>query len=117
MRSNVIAIIFCIVAACSCASSQPLPAVADDLPSDVRLALRVFDHRVKAAYPVDIGEAGIIAKLREDGFVIGSKGIDGYRTAEINRGNGICRTIWSVRWKAETDNVTELFGVYGHQCP
>lgn len=117
MRYHFITMIFGLTTACSSASSQPLPPIVDKLPADVRVAQKVFDQRVKAAYPVGSAEKIVIAELQKNGFEISPPGPHGYRSADIQRGNAICTTIWSVRWKAEANSITEAFGVFGHRCP
>jgi hypothetical protein len=117
MRYHFITMILGLTTACSSASNQPLPPIADKLPADVRVAEKVFDQRVKAAYPVGSAEKTAIAQLQKSGFEISPPRPEGYRLADIQRGNAICTTIWSVRWKAEAKSITEAFGVFGHRCP
>ena len=117
MRYLFITMIFGLTTACSSASNQPLPPIADKLPVDVRVAQKVFDQRVKAAYPVGSAEKTAIAELQKNGFEISPLGPDGYRSADIHRGSAICTTIWSVRWKAEVNSITEALGMFGHRCP
>lgn len=117
MRYLFITMVFGLTTACSNASNQPLPPIADKLPADVRVAQTIFDQRVKAAYPLGSTENIAIAELQKNGFAISPLGPDGYRSADIQRGNAICTTIWSVRWKAEANSITEAFGVFGYRCP
>lgn len=117
MRYHLVPMLFGLTAACSSASNQPLPQIAAKLPADVRLAEQVFDRRVKAAYPVGSAESTVIAALQKSGFKIGPTGPDGYRSADIQRGDAICTTIWSVRWKADATSITDAFGVFGYRCP
>lgn len=110
-------IALCLVGACSDAGHGPLPPIADKLPSNVRQAEPEFDRRVKAAFPIGIPEGDMILKLQGDGFKISPPGPDGYRSGDIKRGDFICQTIWSVRWRADAGILREVFGVYGHRCP
>lgn len=76
-----------------------------------------FDRRVKAAFPVGVSEQQAVSSLKEAGFKITPAGSDGYASADLKRGNMVCQTIWSVRWKADAGAIREIFGVYGHRCP
>ena len=117
MRYQLVLMLLGLSTACSSASNRPLPPIADKLPADVRDAERVFDQRVRAAYPVGSAESAVISELQNGGFKISPRGPDGYRSADIQRGSAICTTIWSVRWKADAKSITEAFGVFGHRCP
>ncbi|MCJ2182040.1 hypothetical protein MTR62_04885 [Novosphingobium sp. 1949] len=117
MRYHFITMLVGLATACSSASNQPLPPIADRLPADVRVAERAFDQRVKAAYPAGSVEKIAIAELAKNGFEISPTGPDGYRSAYIQRGDAICTTLWSVRWNAKANSITQAFGVFGHRCP
>ena len=117
MRLFILPLALCSLTACSGASQRPLPPIAADLPPDVRQAEKLFDRRVKAAFVVGTPESSMVSALAKDGFEIGSKGADGYRAADLKRGDIICQTIWSVRWRAEAANIEVVSGVYGHRCP
>ena len=117
MRYQFVLMLFGLTTACSNASNQPLPPIADKLPADVHVAEQVFDRRVKAAYPIGSAESTAIAELKKSGFEISPMGPDGYRSADIQRRDAICTTIWSVRWKADAMSITEAFGVFGLRCP
>jgi predicted small lipoprotein YifL len=105
------------LSACGSVAPTSLPPIADKLPSDVRDAEPEFDRRVKAAYPVGSHEENAVAGLRRAGFEVSSRASDGYRSADIKRGDAICQTIWSVRWKAVAGRMSEVFGVDGFRCP
>ena len=108
---------FALLAACSNATFPQLPPIADKLPPDVRDAEPEFDRRVQAAFPVGASEQQTVSSLKETGFQISPAGSDGYASADLKRGNMVCQTIWSVRWKADAGTIREIFGVYGHRCP
>lgn len=117
MRQFAASLLLGVLSACGSAPYRPLPPIASKLPSDVRTAEPEFDRRVKAAFPLGSSEEKTITELRRLGFVVSSRGTDGYRFADIKRGGMICQTIWSVRWKAEAGQLREVFGVYGFRCP
>ncbi|WP_408588136.1 hypothetical protein [Novosphingobium sp.] len=117
MRRLAISLLIGMLSGCSSAGLRQLPSIADNLPSDVRDAEPEFDRRVKAAYPRGSSEENVIADLRRNGFEVSPREPDGYRFADLKRGNLICQTIWSVRWKAEAGMLGEVFGVYGFRCP
>ncbi len=116
MRPFATCITLGITAACSGPANLPLPQIADRLPSDVRAAQVAFDQRVKTSFPLGTPETNVVASLRKSGFEIGPQAGDGYRSANIERGGGVCKTLWSVRWKAKTGLIANMVGVYGLQC-
>ena len=104
-------------AACGDTSWSRLPPIADGLPPDGRGAEMLFDQRVKSAFPLGSRESDVVSALAKDGFAISPPSADGFRTADLKRGDLICQTIWSVRWVAKAGVIREVFGIYGSRCP
>ncbi|NMN89725.1 hypothetical protein [Novosphingobium sp. SG916] len=107
---------FSSLSACGSAAPPSLPSIPDKLPSDVHDAEPEFDRRVNAAYPIDSLEEEAVADLHRAGFEVSSRASDGDRSADSKRADTICQTVWSVRWKADSGRLGELFGVYGARC-
>jgi hypothetical protein len=103
--------------ACSSEARPPIPPLADHLPPDVREGKKAFDQRVKASFPVGSRESDAIAALARQGFKVTAPSTGGLRSADFEKNGGICETIWSVRWHAKDDTISEIFGVYGLRCP
>jgi len=109
-------LLFGLIAACESGSVESLPTIAASLPHDARDAQREFDRRVRSAFPVGTSENAAISALKANGFSVSPVGSDGFRSANIKRGDAICQTIWSARWRADAGELREVIGVYGLQC-
>lgn len=117
LRHGIVILALGFTAACGDIFSSRLPAIADGLPADGRGAEMLFDKRVKSAFPLGSRESDVMSALAGDGFAISPPSADGFRTADLKRGNLICQTIWSVRWTAKAGVIRALFGIYGSRCP
>ena len=91
------------------------PSLGRNLPSSSDEGEKEFDRRAKAKFPVGMREADLIEELRSQGFAINSNSID-CKTATKTRGI-VFRTLWSVRWRAKSGRIEEVWGVCGFIAP
>jgi hypothetical protein len=93
----------------------PTPKIGTNLPGNYREAEKQFDRRVKTQFPVGISETLLIERLRDQGFRIDyNKG--NWKSATITQGM-IIKTLWSVRWRSQGEQVDEIWGIYGAIAP
>ena len=94
-----------------------IPFLGRDLPSSYAEGDKIFDKRVKAAFPRGMPEAELVGELRSQGFsILGPANEVDFHTATIIRGL-IFRHIWSVRWRARAGKIDKVWGVYGVIAP
>jgi hypothetical protein len=74
-----------------------------------------FKQRVQARYPIGSSQKRLLADLKMQGFVANVRPGD-LSSAELRRFIGCGDKVWSVRWRAIGDTITEIFGVYGAVC-
>ena len=93
------------------------PALGRDLPSNYAEGERVFDERVKARFPIGMSEAELIKDLASQGFSVWSDPDKAdLKTATVTRGL-IFRNLWSVRWRVKSEQIEDVWGVYGVIAP
>lgn len=96
--------------------SLRLPDLVAGLPSDVREGERAFDGRVKERFPMGTSEDAVKAELQKQGFDL-LPAYDGVQDATFFRKRVPFTTLWSVRWKANSGRLTDVWGVYGIRGP
>jgi hypothetical protein len=93
------------------------PSLGRDLPSNYAEGRKVFDERVKGAYPIGMSEADLVGDLRSKGYSIEVPANEAdWGCATILRGV-IFQHIWSVRWRARAGKIDDIWGVYGVIAP
>ena len=93
------------------------PALGRNLPSSYEEGNRLFDERVRKAFPIGMDEADLIRKLRKQGFPKPKDpSIDGCKISTVRSGL-ICIHLWSVRWRADAGRIEDIWGVYGVVAP
>ncbi len=96
-------------------SDWSLPPIAQGMDSSFSTGDAQFKARVRARYPVGSSEKRLLADLRAQGFTADVRPGD-LSSADLRRFIGCGDKIWSVRWRATGDRITEVFGVYGAIC-
>jgi len=91
------------------------PEIGRGLPAKYAEAEPLFDQRVKDRFPLGTDEKRLIEELKNQGFEV-LPTYDGVKDATFKRG-WIVQTIWSVRWRANGNQVTEVWGVYAGRGP
>jgi hypothetical protein len=97
------------------ASDWSLPQIAQGMDSTFSKGDEQFKRRVRARYPIGSSEKRLLADLRAQGFVADIRPGD-LSSADLHRFMGCGDKVWSVRWRATDDRITEVFGVYGAVC-
>lgn len=100
--------------------TQPLPPLARDLPSSYEKGDKVFQNRIRSAFPSGTDEQTAITRLKQEGFSIDPDDYDRYphgHTA-VYRTNGIpCETDWVIRWQTDSGHtMTNITSKYGASC-
>ena len=113
--------ILAVLALATSSCAKTVPSLASDLPGDVAQAERIFDARVKAHYPIGRASADLTRDLTAQGFDRPDFTPDrptGWWAADFNSGDLFCNKVWSIRWRTDSaQKVSEIWGVYGLQCP
>lgn len=97
------------------ASDWSLPPIAQGMDSTFSKGDEQFKRRVYLRYPIGSSEKRLIADLQSQGFVADIRPGD-FSSADLQRFIGCGNKVWSVRWRATSDRITEVFGVYGAVC-
>lgn len=96
-----------------CGASEP--EIGRGLPSRYAEAEPLFDQRVKDRFPPGTDEKRLVGELKKQGFEVLPTHGD-VNDATFKRG-WIVQTLWSVRWRAKDNRVTEIWGVHGGRGP
>lgn len=96
-------------------SEQPLPALARDLPQDVKAADRTFKLRVAERFPPGTAATEIRRELTSQAFGIAAA--QGRQSATLKRTMYPCDIVWNVRWRERSGKATDISAVYGLVCP
>ena len=96
--------------------SRRLPDLVAGLPSDVQESEAAFDFRVKERFPAGTSEDAVKAELRQQGFDL-LPAYDGVQDATFYRKRFPFTTLWSVRWRANSGMITDVWGVHGIRGP
>ena len=94
-------------------SRDPLPEIAQALPSNVVQASEAFDARVQEQFPIGTEEFELVQALVSDGFEL-REGDD--RVAVFSVSTLVCLETWRIRWEAQRGSITEVGGHYGLTC-
>ena len=102
----------------SCGLGKPkIPKIGEGLAQSAIEGQEAFDARVKARFaigsPVDL----MVSELRKQGFKESTSETEKFRSLYYRNDRFPVYTLWSVRWREERGEITEIWGVFGHTGP
>ncbi|HEY6815035.1 MAG TPA: hypothetical protein VI168_05810 [Croceibacterium sp.] len=97
-------------------SLRRTPEIGKDLPIRCLEAESIFDARVKACFPAGASRDDVMRALEGQGFAR-SACRDGVESLTFTRNDIVMKTIWSVRWRATSGRIDEIWGVHGVIAP
>ena len=109
MKLTRLTFVCCLLGACS--REAPLPAIAAGLPDNEQAGQRIFDERLRSAYPKGTPIATLKQALGEQGFKVSEN------RADLHRSHFPCDIGWTVQWKVAGTLVANVQGFYGRACP
>jgi hypothetical protein len=98
----------------SACSGRP-PPLGSGLPKTFGPS-KYFDTRLKDRFPIGSDVAGLLAELRDEGFVVKGGPEPDQASARYETHGLVCRESWAVHWRAEQGKLVAIGGSHDQAC-
>jgi hypothetical protein len=113
-RSSVMVFSVALLALLSACSDRS-PPLGSGLPKTFGPST-YFDTRLKERFPIGSDAAGLLAELRNEGFVVKGGREPGQFSAGYKAHGLVCRESWVVHWTAEQGKIATIGGSHDQAC-